>query len=1787
MRIAVIKTFIAKFKTEGADRTTAKVNNLVNAQNNVTTSGANMTKQQTRQARAGESAARSFSAQAQGLGGLVAAYAGAAATAYALQAAFEALSNAARFEQTLAGLNTLSTAVGESGSQVLETVRSITKEQLTIAESASQANLALSAGFSLDQIEGLTTVSLKASRALGRDLTDAMNRVVRGSAKMEAELLDELGIYTKIGPATRAYAAAIGKSVSELTEYERRQAFVNGVIEEGNRKFKEIGTTIPTASEKLAAFGTKLLDVGTKVGSILANMLAPLADFLTNNLAGSLSAVGLVMSLVAGKAVQELSGGFDKLSSIIDNFAGNTEKKLLAFSKSARQNSAVAQKAFASLGTKDTGLTKGIYKDMKEDFNIFKKAAKEGTLTSTQSAAANKLLTQRLENLNTTRQKEINSINSASAARQKARKELASLESSRSRDRAAILRQREAIDKATASINRYRNSLHNTVLAIKATENAQKAFVASTTGIAASVSRWAGGLVSGIGKAITDVGHFASKAVSAASTFTVIASVAVGIGSSIASLIGKQEEFNAFIGVGVQLIQKLFEPGDYQKTNKALTGMTSGALASLEKTDNALKDLDKFTFKKKVLGVELEITKSKEDLVREVSDILSTVIEGRTLGQGFAELDTYLDSWVTTAATGVGTVLGLAIGTVLSPGAGTAAGALYGTAAGAAIGATLTSYLKKSEALKEIGESAKKDIESKFGAGIFQGDDGTKMAQAFALLEKQSGAQKNLSLDARKYYDTQQAIIVSLKGQLNNLVKLQEVSDTLGTDVNSLLKDYSAISDEFENLVLKPKLDIPSSIGIEIVILNESEILSSLASFRDVLTSDRASPNWLRSFFGATESVELRNARQALAAQRSRESYITNKTSDEVKNDIATRIQQEEQRIASILTGIDIDKLNGFDINRYEAGVINATSATNEFGMSVLRLQTSLNSMNDLIISGGASLEQLSQTEGTQRRTMDSAAASLLAAQRDLSSAEAELSKLRNSSIDNESLQNQIILVNSLRDQLDTAENNYNIAKDSVKAYYDMISPIKTQLEVQKQMADILGKYSKERSHLVDVLSAEGVILTTSEEKFANTLRYTNKIVESTSTSYQAQKNQLATITAIGKETKLSASQVTALANANADNKKEVMQSLALTEEQARAVGALVFISKEQAYEAETARQSIIAQINLIIEAAQTIKSELISLQKEAKKAVTESQAEIKKIGQESIVTAIEFEIDRLATQQKINTIMQQFKLDKLQLEIELVQAKVSSGTLSNIEGATQENTLQKQVLEERRNLINLEYQQATDNILAQIKLVETERDIKIGNIKAEAEVKQKSLDAEIALLDGWVSAREAYLNKSQEAAENQIIGLVNAGNAIGAAIYKALTEGAKAVAVAEGLDPGSIPTGAYQGESMEGLFNRLDTDISLSMINTSAEIMSAQAELSKLTDAQINQTRSVATGKIQALIDEWLITKQNHANKVELLEIEKQIENEQAKQRIKDAKAGGAELTPLQEKLKELFDSIRGHIESAFMGLNDLVVYGEGSFREVIGSLFKGIQQDVFRQTIAEPLSTMLTKNLFSFGGVEMKGADNASLVPTAGGKALLVSVVKGPMDYFGAIDSSQKAAAQETTNTIGTFFGKEGAIAKFFGNLFGEGGILRNLLSGFGNIVGSIFRGILSIFGVGFASGGAVQQFASGGGVQKLAAGGVSLRDRVPALLEPGEFVIRKPAARKIGAPALHQLNATGQMGAASGNIQVNVKNEGSPKEATTAQPKFDGEKYIIDVITRDLSNNGPIRRSLRGNR
>jgi len=234
--------------------------------------------------------------------GLVSAYAVLASNVFAATAAFNAFRRAAQVEQLEKGLVAVGAAAGRNLPDVAKGLREITGEALSAEQAMRATALASASGFRSDQLNDLAKVAKGASLALGRDMGDAFDRLVRGTAKVEPEILDELGIFVRLDEAVQNYADRLGVAASSLTQNERSQAFLNATIEQGLKKYEDLSQAIdPNPYDQLSASLANL----QKEFLGFFNNFAGLGDavgFAARNL-GSLAAVGTTLGAAVTSTV--------------------------------------------------------------------------------------------------------------------------------------------------------------------------------------------------------------------------------------------------------------------------------------------------------------------------------------------------------------------------------------------------------------------------------------------------------------------------------------------------------------------------------------------------------------------------------------------------------------------------------------------------------------------------------------------------------------------------------------------------------------------------------------------------------------------------------------------------------------------------------------------------------------------------------------------------------------------------------------------------------------------------------------------------------------------------------------------------------------------------------------------------------------------------------------------------------------------------------------------------------------------------------------------------------------------------------------------------------------------------------------------------------------------------------------------------------------------------------------------------------------------------------------------
>ena len=304
-----------------------------------------------------ESASKSFSRLQQGTGGLVQSYAILASTVFAVTAAFRALENAQNIQQQIKGFETLTKVTGTSLLTITNRVREATNGLLDFQTAAQQTAIATAAGFSADQIEGLAEGAKRASVALGRDMTDSFNRLIRGVTKAEPELLDELGIILRLDIATRNYAASIGASADKLTIAQRRAAVYNEVNKQLESNFGDIGDDANSLTNQITAFTTSLGDIGIAISGTILPAINTFISFLDRNkpiLFG-------VLTIFALRLTNDIMPGLKGVGAATQNWVNNSKTRITELNTQLDGNS----KKYKKLGLEQNKTTSTVSKAFK------------------------------------------------------------------------------------------------------------------------------------------------------------------------------------------------------------------------------------------------------------------------------------------------------------------------------------------------------------------------------------------------------------------------------------------------------------------------------------------------------------------------------------------------------------------------------------------------------------------------------------------------------------------------------------------------------------------------------------------------------------------------------------------------------------------------------------------------------------------------------------------------------------------------------------------------------------------------------------------------------------------------------------------------------------------------------------------------------------------------------------------------------------------------------------------------------------------------------------------------------------------------------------------------------------------------------------------------------------------------------------------------------------------------------------------------------------------------------
>ena len=333
---------------------------VTNDSNKLSTSTDKYSKKQKGAAQATSNSTKAFAKMQGGMGGMVGVYAEVASRVFALSAAFQFLKSASDVTNLIAGQEALGAVSGVAYKTLTQGLKDATDGQLSYGAAAKAAAIGTAAGLSPEQLNRLGKAAKNTSIALGRDLGDSFDRLIRGVTKAEPELLDELGIILRLETAKKNYALQIGKTATTLTQFEQSQAVANEVLSQAEQKFGAIEKIMDPAASSLNRFLVSFDSLLNTIKTGITAGLRPVFDFLSGNtlaLSASLLLLGksvLTAILPNFKEMGETAAGAMKKANLgvaeheahLENLQRTIKKTQAAMIPSKTQATAAAQSAF-------------------------------------------------------------------------------------------------------------------------------------------------------------------------------------------------------------------------------------------------------------------------------------------------------------------------------------------------------------------------------------------------------------------------------------------------------------------------------------------------------------------------------------------------------------------------------------------------------------------------------------------------------------------------------------------------------------------------------------------------------------------------------------------------------------------------------------------------------------------------------------------------------------------------------------------------------------------------------------------------------------------------------------------------------------------------------------------------------------------------------------------------------------------------------------------------------------------------------------------------------------------------------------------------------------------------------------------------------------------------------------------------------------------------------------------------------------------------------------------------
>lgn len=177
--------------------------------------------------------------------------------------------------------NSFNRMFGDEAPAALDELKAATKGTVSDIDIMTAANQALLLGIDKDALPEMFKGAMASAQATGRPVKDAISDITLGIGRQSRMILDNLGIIVDADNANQTYAESLGKTTEELTDAERKTAFMNATMQALKDNVQKVGEVQDNASLAAQRSAAALDNFKDKVGQAFGPGVTAAIEALT------------------------------------------------------------------------------------------------------------------------------------------------------------------------------------------------------------------------------------------------------------------------------------------------------------------------------------------------------------------------------------------------------------------------------------------------------------------------------------------------------------------------------------------------------------------------------------------------------------------------------------------------------------------------------------------------------------------------------------------------------------------------------------------------------------------------------------------------------------------------------------------------------------------------------------------------------------------------------------------------------------------------------------------------------------------------------------------------------------------------------------------------------------------------------------------------------------------------------------------------------------------------------------------------------------------------------------------------------------------------------------------------------------------------------------------------------------------------------------------------------------------------------------------------------------------